>query len=74
MIKTYKQLKLGQKRLVLVLSIVFALLISYLADNRDFLDFDDIDFYKPLIIGWIIYWPIVLIILWVIEGFKNPKE
>lgn len=74
MIKTYKQLKLGQKRLILVLSIVFALLISYLADNREFLDFDDPDFYKPLIIGWIIYWPIVLIILWVIEGFKNPKE
>lgn len=74
MLQKFKQLKTGQKRLVFVLSFLFALLIQYITEPRDFLDFQDEDFWLPLIIGWIVYWVLVMIVLWVIDGFKKQNN
>lgn len=73
MVKKIKKLNLGTQRLLLILSFIAALLISYIINPIDFLDFDDEEFWFGYIFSWFIYWAIVFIVLWIIDGYSEKK-
>lgn len=72
MIKEFKKLNLGVKRLTFIGSFLTFLLVKALIDGfEDFWYFSD-DFYILVFaFTFIGYWICVLIVLWIIEGFKK---
>ena len=73
MIEKFKSLKTGPKRLIFFLSFFVALLIQYMWDSSEFLDFDDQDFWVQLSLGYIVYWVTVLIAFYVKDGFDQDR-
>ena len=71
MIKRIKELSTGTQRLVFFGSFVIALIVQYITDPRDFLELDKEGFWIPFVFGWIGYWIILRIILWIIDGYKK---
>lgn len=71
MIKRIKELNTGTQRLVFFGSFIVALLVQYIYKPRDFFDLKDEDFWIPLILGWIGYWFVLRIILWIIDGYTK---
>jgi len=70
-IGTIKELSIGTQRLVFFGSFVIALLVQYIYEPSEFFDLDGEDFWIPLILGWIGYWVLLRIILWIIDGYKK---
>tara|TARA_B100000378_G_scaffold247207_1_gene219142 strand:- start:287 stop:523 length:237 start_codon:yes stop_codon:yes gene_type:complete len=74
MLKKIRKLNLGTQRLLLILSLIIGLLISYIIDPSHFMEFDNINFWIGFIISLTIYWSAVFITLWIIAGYSSKKK
>jgi len=72
MIKLYSRLRLGWKLFIWEAGILFAIVITGLLNPKTyFMEWVLEDTLIFFFLSFIIYWGIVFIILWIIDGFKN---
>jgi len=72
MIKLYSRLKLGWKLFIWEAGILFAIVITGLLNpNENFLEKNLGDTLIVFFLSYIIWWGIVFVVLWIIDGFKN---
>ena len=68
----YSRLKLGWKLFIWEAGIVFAIIITgILNPNINFLDWDLEDILIVFFLSFIIWWGLVFVVLWIIDGFKK---
>jgi hypothetical protein len=72
MFRLYSRLKLGWKLFVWEAGIVFAIVIAgLLYPNSYFKDWQLKDTLIVFFLSYIIWWGIVFVVLWIIDGFRN---
>jgi|MGYP000411592606 hypothetical protein len=72
MIKLYSRLRLGWKLFIWEAGILFAIVVTGLLNPKTFLNGwaleDTLIFF---FLSFIVWWGIVFVILWIIDGFRN---
>ena len=68
MIRRFKELKKGTQRLMLVFNMLVFIIPPFFHNT----DIDDFDYVIITVLYSISYWIFLRIILWVIDGYKNP--
>jgi hypothetical protein len=72
MIRYYRRLSLGWKLFIWEAGILFSVIITGLLNSGTyFLEWDLEDTLIFLFLSYIIWWGIVFVVLWIIDGFKN---
>jgi len=74
MIKLYNRLSLGWKLFVWEAGILFSIVATGLLNSRTyFLEWDLEDTLIFFFLSFIIWWGLVFVVLWIIDGFKNER-
>lgn len=72
MIKLYSRLSLGWKLFIWEVGILFAIIMTGLLNPRTyFLEWELEDTLIFFFLSFLVWWGIVFVILWIIDGFKN---
>jgi hypothetical protein len=72
MIKLYSRLSIGWKLFIWETGILFAIVITGLVNSRIyFTDWDLEDALILFFLSFILWWGIVFVVLWIVDGFRN---